>query len=65
MLVLEQLMDKFAQFTFSNQPLLLILLAIVVTNVSFNFSRRYGNLEFIYLTILPWQRVAPITLGLP
>lgn len=53
MLVLEQLMDKFAQFTCSNQPLLLILLAIVVTNVSFNFSRRYGNLEFIYLTILP------------
>lgn len=35
MLVLEQLMDKFAQFTFSNKPLLLILLAIVVTNVSF------------------------------
>ena len=45
MLVLEQLMDKFAQFTFSNQPLLLILLAIVVTNVSFNFSSRFGNLE--------------------
>lgn len=32
---------------------MLILLAIVVTNVSFNFSSRFGNLEFIYLTILP------------
>lgn len=63
MLVLEQLTDKFAQFTFSNKPPLLILLVIVVTNVS--FLKEIWNLEFIYLTILPQQRVAPITLGLP
>lgn len=62
MLVLEQLTDKFTQFTFSNKPLL-ILLVIVVTNVS--FLKEIWNLEFIYLTILPQQRVAPITLGLP
>lgn len=63
MLVLEQLTDKFTQFTFSNKPPLLILLVIVVTNVS--FLKEIRNLEFIYLTILPQQRVAPITLGLP
>ena len=63
MLVLEQLTDKFTQFTFSNNPPLLILLVIVVTNVS--FLKEIRNLEFIYLTILPQQRVAPITLGLP
>ena len=63
MLVLEQLTDKFTQFTFSNNPPLLILLVIVVTNVS--FLKEIRNLEFIYLTILPQQRVAPINLGLP
>ena len=63
MLVLQQLTDEFTQFTFSNKPPLLILLVIVVTNVS--FLKEIWNLEFIYLTILPQQRVAPITLGLP
>ena len=63
MLVLEQLKDKFAQFTFSNKPLLLILLAIVLTNVS--FLKEIRKFRIYYLTILPQQRVAPITLGLP